>query len=186
MAFADGAGSGHSHQSQTPAPDQPSYDPNVTIPPQPWPSPPTTPPHRQSGKILPVLTFVFSVVALTVAISALARPVPHPTYNTAEKSAAQERLCDQYKLASQAAHVETALDGDVALARISMINGALILESAAADPALATNFRDAARALADAYQTMAATGSLGNDEEYRATVDATNAKVGAMKDLCGD
>lgn len=67
-----------------------------------------------------------------------------------------------------------------------MINGALILESAAADPALATNFRDAARALADSYQTMAATGSLGDNEKYKATVDATNAKVGAMNDLCGD
>lgn len=67
-----------------------------------------------------------------------------------------------------------------------MINGALILESAAAEPALATDFRDAARALADAYQTMAATGSLGDNEKYKATVDATNAKVGAMNDLCGD
>lgn len=67
-----------------------------------------------------------------------------------------------------------------------MINGALILESAAADPALAANYRDAARALADAYQTMAATGSLGDDEKFKATVDATNARVGAMKNLCGD
>ncbi|MGV0748096.1 hypothetical protein [Mycolicibacter minnesotensis] len=158
----------------------------MTIPPQPWPSQATTPPRQQTGKIIRVLTFVLSVAALAVAISALARPAPHPTYTASEKSAAQERLCAQYKLAAQAAHIETALDGDVALARISMINGALILESAAADPALAANYRDAARALADAYQTMAATGSLGDDEKFKATVDATNARVGAMKNLCGD
>jgi hypothetical protein len=67
-----------------------------------------------------------------------------------------------------------------------MINAALILETASSDRALASNYRDSARALADAYQTMAATASLGDATKFQATVDATNTQVETMKTLCGD
>ncbi|MGB3334385.1 MAG: hypothetical protein WBA79_16430 [Mycobacterium sp.] len=110
----------------------------------------------------------------------------NPTFTVAQKAEAKTQLCDRFGLAAQAAHIETALDGETALARISMINGALMLENAAADPALATEYRDAARALAAAYQTMAATGSLGDSGKFQATVDATNANVAVMKELCGE
>lgn len=67
-----------------------------------------------------------------------------------------------------------------------MINGALMLDNAAADPALASKYRDAAHALATAYQTTAATGSLGDAAKYQAAMDSTNAKVGTMEELCGE
>ncbi|WP_234708303.1 hypothetical protein [Mycolicibacter arupensis] len=158
----------------------------MTTAPNLWPSPLPSSPPRHVGKVLPVLTFIFSLAALIAAIAAFARLAPQPTYTTAEKSAAQERLCGQYQLAARAAHIETALDGDTALARISMINAALILETASSDQALASNYRDAARALADAYQTMAATASLGDATKFQAAVDATNTQVETMKALCGD
>ncbi|WP_235663910.1 hypothetical protein [Mycolicibacter terrae] len=126
------------------------------------------------------------MAALIVAILALVRPSPGPAYTAAEKTAARKQLCVKYKLASRAAHIETAPDGDTARARISMINGALMLETAAADPALAPKDRDAAPALAAAYQNMAATGSLADAAKYQAAIETTNAKVGTMEELCGE
>lgn len=126
------------------------------------------------------------VAALIVAVLALVRPSPGPTYTAVEKAAAHEQLCDKYELASRAAYIKTAPDGDTALARISMINGALMLETAAADPALAAKDRDATRALAAAYQNMAATGSLADAAKYQTATETTNAKVGTMEELCGE
>ena len=84
--------------------------------------------------------------------------------------------------------IETAPDGDVALARISMSNGALILEAAADSPALEDKYRDAARALAHSYEIMAAKGTHGmsTTEQWQAAVDDANAKDRAMNGLCGD
>ncbi|MCV7087466.1 hypothetical protein [Mycolicibacter hiberniae] len=127
-----------------------------------------------------------TVVALVVAVAAFARATPRPTYTAAEKAAAGEKLCNQYKLAGRAAHVETRADGDTALARISMVNGALILETAASDPAIDSKYREAARELADSYRTMAASGSIGGPDEYQDLINITNAKLSTMKSLCGD
>ncbi|RRR45770.1 hypothetical protein EHH44_09090 [Mycolicibacter terrae] len=153
---------------------------------QPWPVPPPVQPHRRTAIALPVLAGLTAVAALIVAILALVRPSPGPAYTAAEKTAARKQLCVKYKLASRAAHIETAPDGDTARARISMINGALMLETAAADPALAPKDRDAAPALAAAYQNMAATGSLADAAKYQAAIETTNAKVGTMEELCGE
>ncbi|MEZ0382935.1 MULTISPECIES: hypothetical protein [Mycobacteriaceae] len=153
---------------------------------QPWPIPPPVQPHRRTAITPAAVTGLLALAALIVAIVALVRPSPRPDYTAAEKAAAQAQLCDNYKLASRAAHIETAPDGDTALARISMINGALMLETAARDPALAGEYRDAARALAAAYQNMAATGSLADPAKYQVAIDATNAKVGKMEELCGE
>ncbi|WP_234808659.1 hypothetical protein [Mycolicibacter terrae] len=82
-------------------------------------------------------------------------------------------------------HIETNPDGEVALARIAMTNGAQILENAAGNPALDNKYRDAALALAGTYRTMAATGSFGDPAKFDAAVDDTNTKDRIMEGLCG-
>jgi len=111
-----------------------------------------------------------------------------PTYTAAQKAEVKAQLCDQYLQAAHAMSIETLPDGDVALARISMANGALILYAAVADPALESKYRDAASALARSYQTMAAKGTRGmsTPDQWRAAVGDTNANDRAVKDLCGD
>ncbi|WP_253188989.1 hypothetical protein [Mycobacterium colombiense] len=93
---------------------------------------------------------------------------------------------DTYKLAAQAAQVETA-GSDKALARIATSNGAILLEMAAANPVLDAEHRDAARALAVAYGTLTAKGSYGvaTDAQYQAALDDAIAKDAAMKKVCG-
>lgn len=155
---------------------------------QPWPAPPA--PVRSRNWLTATLAAVAIVLAAAALIVALTRSGSGstPTYTTAQKGEAKTQLCDQYLLAAHAMSIETLPDGDIALARISMTNGALILDTAAADPALESKYRDAARALARSYQTMAAKGTHGmsTPDQWQAAVDDTNAKDRAMKDLCGD
>lgn len=85
-------------------------------------------------------------------------------------------------------HIETsAPEGEVALARVALSNGASMLDAASADPALDSAHRDAARALARSYRTTAALGTAGmaTREQYLASVDDMNAKDRVMLDLCG-
>ncbi|WP_205634635.1 hypothetical protein [Mycolicibacter kumamotonensis] len=99
--------------------------------------------HLRSSAVLGVLAVLLAAAALAVAIVALTRIDATPTYSAAQRVEAQARLCDQYKLAAQAVHLETTQpDGDVALARIANTNGALILATAASEPALDVKFRD--------------------------------------------
>lgn len=155
---------------------------------QPWPAPPA--PVRSRNWLTVTLAAVALVLAAAALIVALTRSGSEsgPTYTAAQKAEAKTKLCDQYLLAAHAMSIETAPDGDVALARISMANGALILSTAAADPALESKYRDAARALARSYQTMAAKGTHGmsTTDQWQAAVDDTNAKTKVMKELCGD
>ena len=74
-----------------------------------------------------------------------------PTHSAAETAAAQRQLCDTYTLAARAVQVDTN-GSDKALARIALTNAAVMLDNAAADPALDATHRDAARALATAYR----------------------------------
>ncbi len=93
------------------------------------------------------------IVALTHSTRA-ASATPRPrvrTYTAAETAAAQRQLCDTYKLAARAVQVDTN-GSDKALARIALTNAAVMLDNAAADPALDAKHRDAARALATAYR----------------------------------
>ena len=58
-----------------------------------------------------------------------------PTYTAAETAAAQRQLCDTYTLAARAVQIDTN-GTDKALARIALTNAAVMLDNAAANPAL--------------------------------------------------
>lgn len=152
---------------------------------QPWPAPP---PVRT--RMWPIAAFAILAVILAFAalIVALNRPEANsgPTYTAAQKAEAKAQLCGQYRLAAEAMHIETSRPDDTALARISLANGALILQSASANPALEPKYKDAAHALAVAYQTQAAMGSTASPEQYRNMGDELNAKDRVMRELCGD
>ncbi|WP_231982301.1 hypothetical protein [Mycobacterium sp. E183] len=78
--------------------------------------------------------------------------------------------------------------GGVALARIATVNGAAMLETAAAAPALKPDDRTAALALARTYRDLTAVGSVVNgsgDPAWQAAIADVNAADGAMKKLCG-
>jgi hypothetical protein len=76
---------------------------------------------------------------------------------------------------------------DKALARVADTNGAVMLNMASAAPALDTNHRDAAHALAMAYGTVTAMGNsaVASDADYRAALDDVIVKDSAMKKVCG-
>lgn len=124
-----------------------------------------------------------AIVSLTRSSDTLA-----PHYTATQQADATKRLCDSYKLAAHAEHIETNTPNNIALARLSATNGALILETAATDPALDAKYRDAARALALTYQTLVAvaTGREGDDPELAAVINDANAKALVMHELCGD
>lgn len=133
---------------------------------------------------------MLSVAALIVAIISLTRSADGstPRYTAAQQADAKKRLCDSYKLAAHAEHIETNTPNNTALARLSATNGALILGTAAADPALDAEYRDAARALALTYQTLVAvsTGRGEGNPELEAAITDANTKDRVMIDLCGD
>lgn len=127
------------------------------------------------------------IVALTRSLSG-AVPItsPTPKYTAAESAAAQQQLCDVYKVEARTVRSDTG-GTDEALARIAATNGAVMLYNAAANPALDAKYRDTARALATAYGNVSAMGSKGvaTDAEWRAVLDDANAKDAAMRNLCG-
>ncbi|VBA45049.1 hypothetical protein LAUMK13_05326 [Mycobacterium innocens] len=110
-----------------------------------------------------------------------------PTYSAAETVAAQQELCDTYKLAARAVGVDTN-GNNPALARIALTNAAAMLDVADANPALDTKHRDAARALATAYRTLTAKSSSDafTEIEYRTALGDVNAKEATMKEVCAD
>lgn len=135
-----------------------------------------------------------AAIAIAALIVALVRPTDShpsvntstPTYTAAEIAAAQQQLCDTYKLAARAVQVDTN-GNDKAFARIALTNSAVMLSNAAADPALDAEHRNAARALATAYLADTAKSSEGaaTEAEFRAAVDDVNAKDAVMKRVCG-
>lgn len=140
---------------------------------------------------LAAIAVVLSAIALKVTLAHGARAASSTNsaqlaYSADETLAAQRQLCKTYKLVAQAAQVDTA-GTDKALARIATTNGALMLDMAAANAALDSSHRDAARALATAYATLTAKGTYGvaSDADYRAALDDAIAKDFAMKKLCG-
>ncbi len=161
--------------------------PRVSMPPS-WPTPQQRPPRWP----LVVLTVgMFTSTALSAGALAVAltrRAAPEPThYTAAQQSEAAVRLCERYRLASTAVNIETN-GPDVALARISATNGAVILEMAAADPALDAKYRDAALALAHTYEDLTAVGTKKppDDPDGQKTIDDSNAKYRVMRSLCGE
>ncbi|BBX99028.1 hypothetical protein MLAC_43220 [Mycobacterium lacus] len=139
--------------------------------------------------VVAAIAAVVAVAALIVALINSTSPAPSaatttPTYTAAETAAAQRQLCDTYKLVARAVQADTN-GSDKALARITLTNGAAILDNASADPALDAKHRDAARALAAAYRTTIAIASGGTQPEWQAALDDGNAKDAAMKRVCG-
>lgn len=174
---------GNTDVSEESAPGDTIRDVTMT---QPWPAPPA--PVRSRNW----LTATLAAVAVVLAAAALIVALTHsgsgsnPTYTAAQRAEAKTQLCERYRLAADAAYVETN-GSDVALARISATNASVILESAASDAALSAEYRNAALALASAYQTMTAAGSRGSDDtQFKASIDDVNVKNRALKELCGD
>lgn len=163
----------HPHTGQRP----PAYPPQPTNHSRTWPA--------------LVLAAIATVVAVAALIVALMQPSSSTssgattTHTATETAAAQQRLCETYKLAAQAVQVDTN-GSDKALARTATTNAAVMLENAAADPAIDAQHHDAAQALATAYLTATAKASNGvvADAEWQAALDDVVAKDAAMKKLC--
>jgi hypothetical protein len=140
---------------------------------------------------LAAIALVVAVAALIMAITNSTRTTPPPqttppSHTAAEAAAAQKQLCDTYKTVARAVGADTNA-GDKALARIALTNAAVMLDDAAANPALDANDRDATRALATAYLTETAKSSSDafTDSEFRAALDDVVAKDAVMKKVCG-
>nr|WP_083185288.1 hypothetical protein [Mycobacterium malmoense] len=152
---------------------------------------------QQGGAFRPWLAIALAltaIVAVAALVLALIRPAASgpstitktPTYSAAEVAAAQQRLCQIYKLAAKAVQVDTNAS-DPALGRVALTNSAVMLNDAATDPALDDGYRSAARDLASAYLVDTAKSSSGaaSDADFRAAVDNVNAKDAIMKKVCG-
>ncbi|WP_207570087.1 hypothetical protein [Mycolicibacter kumamotonensis] len=160
----------------------------MTMTPPPWPAaPPATQPHRRSPVLLAVLAVLLAVAALIVAIVALIRLPATPNYTAAQRAEAKAELCDRFKPAMDAVHIETN-GSDAALGRIALTNGAVVLQGASANPALDSKYRDAAQAVIQAYENLVIESSSGRsgDAKFDGAVNAVNAKEQVLKDMCGD
>jgi len=141
--------------------------------------------------IVVAATAAVAVAALVVALTrstdshSSGATTTAPTHTPAEIAAAQQQLCDTYKLAARSVEVETN-GTDKALARIALSNAAGMIDDAARDPAIEAKHRDTARALAAAYRTSNALGSVATDAEYRTALDDIVAKDAAMRQACSN
>ncbi|OMC30690.1 hypothetical protein A5739_01360 [Mycobacterium colombiense] len=158
----------------------PSYFPQLASRPRPW---------------LAVAVAVTAAVAVAALVVALTRPAAShssattaaaPIHMPAETAAAQQRLCETYKLAARAVQVDTN-GSDKAFARIALTNSASLLLNVSNDAALDEQHRSAAQALATAYLTDTAKSSEGaaTEAEFQEAVADVNAKDAAMKKVCG-
>lgn len=136
--------------------------------------------------VLGIFATAIAVAALVISLNKTRTP-PQLTYTDAEKAVAKAELCNQYGIESSALHIETDPNGDPAFARISMINGALMLQTAASNPALDPRYRDVARILASSYLTMAAKATTGmaTPEEFQQSVGDSISKNAPLKEWCG-
>jgi hypothetical protein len=168
----------------------------TTPPPTPGQWAPTHPTQPKTGSptwpalAVAALAVVVAVAAMIVAITRPRAMGPSatttaPTFTAAETAAAQRQLCDTYKLVARAVQVDTN-GNNPALARVATTNGAVMLDNAAADPALDAAHRDAARALATAYLTTTAMGNkdVASDPDFHAALDDLIAKDAVMKKIC--
>ncbi len=93
-----------------------------------------------------------------------------------------------YKLAARSVQIDTN-GGDPALARVTSVNGALMLDQAVnAAPALTSAERATATTLAEAYTRASAMASSlhRDDPAWQEVVDDVNTKDAQMKTICGD
>ncbi|WP_142280068.1 hypothetical protein [Mycobacterium paraense] len=144
-----------------------------------------------------IIVGLVATAALVVGIIALTRPTsnaagksptsttPTQTFSPDQVASAKKELCSAYQLAARSVHFDTNLS-DKALARISLANGAGLLDAAATNPALSANDRDAARALASAYRTSNAVSSDTDASSplYQMTLDDITKTDAAMAAIC--
>lgn len=160
-----------------------------------WPPPNLGQPARRPRPWLAIAVAATAAVAVASLVVALTRPtdshssattITAPSHTTAEIATAQQQLCGTYNLAAHAVQVDTN-GSDKALARTATTNAAVMLENAAANPALDAQHRDAARALATAYLTATAkaTNGVAADDEWQAALGDVIAKDAVMKKVCG-
>ena len=102
-----------------------------------------------------------------------------------QEASAKKELCSTYQVAARSVDADTH-SSDTALARISLANAAGMLDAAAANPALSTNDRDAARALASAYWVTNAVSSVTDASSplYQTTLDDAKRAADAMAAIC--
>ncbi|WP_207567992.1 hypothetical protein [Mycolicibacter engbaekii] len=157
----------------------------TTLPPA-WPEPSPARSHSRSPLVVQAFTLIISLAALTLGIVAVNRPNSSPTYTEAQRAAAQSMLCERYRLAAESVKIETQTPDNAALARIALTNGAIMLETASADPALDASVREAVRELAVGYQDLTAMGTAGivNESQFEDRMDAVNDKNRVLKELC--
>lgn len=176
------------------------HGPTNSRSPGPWmpihPTAPPSPPRVARGLALAALALAaIATIAATAALALLfTRPTnsgssatrTSPSPAAPDVASAEQRLCDTYRLAAKAVQVDTS-GSDKGLARVATTNGAIMLEMAAADPALDFTYRDAARALAMSYATLTAKSSSGvaNDAEFQSALDDIVSKNSVMKKVCG-
>jgi hypothetical protein len=170
-------------------------------PPVQW-TPPPAEPSRQgsSGRIAIALVVVglIAVAALVVGIIDLTRPTSSgasvaststtpatPTFTPDQVASAKKDLCSTYQVAARSVDADTN-SSDKAIARISLANAAGMINSAAANPALNANDRDAARALASAYWVTNAVSSVTDAASplYQTTLDDAKRAADAMAAVC--
>jgi hypothetical protein len=140
---------------------------------------------------------LIAVAALVVGIIGLTRSStndagraptatnPSPTFTPDQVSSAKKELCSAYQLAARSVNADTH-SSDTALARISLVNGAAMLDAAAGNPALSASDRDAARALASAYRTSNAVSSVADVASplYQMTLDDAKRADTVMAHMC--
>lgn len=157
------------------------------MPPPSWPAPPTGEPRQRSALAFATLGASLGIASMILAIVALTRTPASTTYSAPQSTAAKTELCDRFKPAMEAIHIET--NGlDAGLGRIALVNGALVLNSVTSNPALESTYRDAADAVVQAYENLVVESSSGRagDSRFDSAVGAANSKELALKELCGD
>lgn len=154
--------------------------------PPPWTAPPTIQqPRRGLVVALATLSALLAITSLVLAIVALNRAEARSSYSAAQRAAAKSDLCDRFKLVMDAVHIETN-GPDPGFGRTSLVNGALILEGLAANPALDSKYRGATKAVVAAYENAVVVASSGGpgDPQFDNAITAVNTEEQALKDLC--
>jgi hypothetical protein len=108
-----------------------------------------------------------------------------PTFTPEQVATAKKDLCSAYEVAARSVSADTN-SSDRALARISLVNAAGMLDAAADNPALNTTDRETARALASAYLTSNAVSSVTDAASplYQTTLDDAARAADAMAAIC--
>lgn len=157
------------------------------MPPVSWPALPTGQPRQRFALTVATLGALLGVASMILAIVALTRTPASTTYSAVQRTAAKTELCDRFKPAMDAVHIETN-GPDAGLGRVALVNGALILGAGASKPALEATYRDAADAVVQTYESLVVESSSGGagDPRFDSAVDAANSKERVLKELCGD